>query len=388
MLDIIQLETEDEFTSLEPEWNLLLKQSPMDDAFLTWEWIHTWWKHYGSAYQLCLLVAREKNLLVGIAPFMLKTQAALGLKIRVLTNIGMHDPDVSGIIVQNGREDVLAKFAVWLVENNGRWDVLQIGGIPPGGMNCDYWTALFEKHCFTAQVNSSRFLFISMDGDWQKYYQRLSKKLRKDVHRNIRHIEQGKGYHYYHKRGHDATTQDMETIFQINKNARHIYLYRNNTEKEFHRELAKSMADRGWLDLYFLNIGEEPVAFYYGFWYNQTFEYWRTGFDKAYYPLSVGKVLLFLLIQDGFVHGMQYLNFLLGDEEYKMDWQVETRLFFDIYIVRNKVLPQVVYLYFPRLKILLRDFLTEHEVLHPVYKGISRLVNFRQNMRGSKKGNY
>ena len=36
------------FTALRPEWNELLRASGADCPFLTWEWLHSWWRHLGD----------------------------------------------------------------------------------------------------------------------------------------------------------------------------------------------------------------------------------------------------------------------------------------------------------------------------------------------------
>jgi CelD/BcsL family acetyltransferase involved in cellulose biosynthesis len=221
-----------------------------------------------------------------------------------------------------------------------------------------------------------------MDQGWQKYYQGLSRNLRKNLNKSIRYLQEEKGYQYKHKRGRDATLQDMETVFQINQKARHIYLYREQTEKAFHKELASLMADQGWLDLYFLYIGDVPAAFRYGFWYNQKYEAWRSGFDSIYSSFSAGRVILFLLIQEGFGHGMKVLDFLSGAEDFKTSWQVEARLFYHIRIIRREPLPLIIHLYFPQLKKKVKEFLDRHESLHPILKWIERLSNAEQNRRG------
>ncbi len=379
-LNVSCLRENEDFTRLEPEWDLLLRQSPVDDAFLTWEWLHTWWKHYGQRYQLFLLVAREDGRLVGAAPLMLQTEKILGLKIRVLRNIGIA-PDASGIIIQNGREDVLTKIALWLRDNRSLWDVLMIGEIPPGGINVDAWTAGFTGSLFRAQVYTTRHFYLPIDGDWDRYNQRLSKKLRKDVRRNMRNLQNGPGLQYCHKLDREADSQDIETVFRVNQKARHVYLYRDDREREFHQDLAAAMARKGWLDIHFLFVGNHPVAFRYGFRYNQVYEDWRTGFDEAYPSFSLGKVLLYLLIQDGFEHGLKCLDFMQGDEDYKLNWKVETRLYSHMRIVRNAPVPMLVYYYYPRLKRSLRDLLSRHEMLHPMLKGYERLVNFTQNTK-------
>jgi CelD/BcsL family acetyltransferase involved in cellulose biosynthesis len=386
MMDIVHITTDEDFTRLDREWDSLLRQSPVDDVFLTWEWLHTWWKHYGSLYRLCLLAAYEEDRLVGIAPLMMEVRNVLGYKIRVLRNIGMPAPDVAGIIAPVGREDVIKRFARWLVDNRDLWDVLMIREIPPAGMDYDVWNAHFPRGKFTIDRDTTCHFFIPMDGNWNNYYTGLSNNLQKRIKKKIRLLNQGMGYRYDHKRGQVADPRDIEIVFRINRNARYAYLYRSPTEQEFHQDLAEIMADRGWLDMYFLYAGGIPVAFYYGFWYNHAFEFWRSGFDSAYSQFSVGTVLLFLLIQDGFEHGMEYLDFLQGDEEYKLDWQVRTRLFSNLQVVRNAPMPLLVYIHFSRFKRTVRDYLRRYEILHPVLKWIGQLVNLLQDRRISATG--
>ena len=54
---------------LRPEWNGLLCRSPASSVFLTWEWIATWWEHFGREGDLLILAVRdESGRLVGLAP--------------------------------------------------------------------------------------------------------------------------------------------------------------------------------------------------------------------------------------------------------------------------------------------------------------------------------
>ena len=46
------------FAALAPEWRILLAESGVENAFLTFEWMFTWWRHYGRGHKLALMVAR------------------------------------------------------------------------------------------------------------------------------------------------------------------------------------------------------------------------------------------------------------------------------------------------------------------------------------------
>ncbi len=379
MITITHLTTNTDFDNLNQEWDQLLKQSPVDDAFLTWEWMHTWWKHFGYLYKLNLLIVRDDDQLVGIAPLMMETQRVLGFKIRVIRTIGIPSPDISGIIYKNNRSEVLKIVAGWLVEHHKLWNVLLIDGVPPEGMDFDIWSGEFPQKEYSSLLTNTTHYYISINKGWASYRSGLSKNLRNDIERKIRHINKEKGFRYCHRFGREITVQDMESIFLINNKSRHNYLYRGQVEQDFHKELAQLMAKLSWSDIYFLFFDDIPIAFYYGFFYNRTFEFWRSGFDNAYYKYSPGKILLYLLIQDGFEHGLQFIDFLDGDEEYKTQWQVNSKVFSNIRIVNKSTLPYLKYIIVPRVIRSLKNVINRNKKLHLLAVLHSRLVHFTQN---------
>jgi len=69
------ISSDDDFLSLEPYWNTLLKQSFFNNWFLTWEWLHTWWEVYASdSCKLYIIVTRKGANTIGIAPFYIQTR--------------------------------------------------------------------------------------------------------------------------------------------------------------------------------------------------------------------------------------------------------------------------------------------------------------------------
>src|SRR6266550_2101649 len=68
---LIQIEIIDDaaaFARLRPEWNALLASSRSDCVFLTWEWLHTWWKELSDGRHLFIVTVRRDSRLVALAP--------------------------------------------------------------------------------------------------------------------------------------------------------------------------------------------------------------------------------------------------------------------------------------------------------------------------------
>ena len=68
MISVEKISQESEFSNLQTTWNNLLKQSDADNPFLTWEWLYSWWKFYGDKSELMILVVREDDKTVALAP--------------------------------------------------------------------------------------------------------------------------------------------------------------------------------------------------------------------------------------------------------------------------------------------------------------------------------
>ncbi len=56
------------FAALRSEWTELLADSAAPSVFLTWEWLHTWWKHLGGGRRLAMLTVRRGGDAPGSRP--------------------------------------------------------------------------------------------------------------------------------------------------------------------------------------------------------------------------------------------------------------------------------------------------------------------------------
>jgi len=62
----------DEFRESKEAWNELVSKLAFPSIFCTWEWIYTWWEHFGDKYQLLILFIYEGAELKGIFPLALR----------------------------------------------------------------------------------------------------------------------------------------------------------------------------------------------------------------------------------------------------------------------------------------------------------------------------
>jgi len=88
----------------------------------------------------------------------------------------------------------------------------------------------------------------------------------------------------------------------------------------FLRELCHLFGQRGWLDVAFLKLNGEVAASALDVRSSRTYYWWLTAFSPKYARYSPGKLLLEHLIRNAFETSVQRFDFMLGMEQYKLQW--------------------------------------------------------------------
>src|SRR5678810_321956 len=87
------------FAALEPEWNDAVVRGHVSHPFLLHEWFRTWWQCFGGSRRLHVVVARDRDGIVGIAPMMAEQVHMYGLSVRKLDLLhNDHTPKADWII--------------------------------------------------------------------------------------------------------------------------------------------------------------------------------------------------------------------------------------------------------------------------------------------------
>ena len=118
------------FTALRPEWGELLQASDADCLFLTWDWLHTWWKHLAAGRKLHLLAVRRGNQLLAIAPFAVRPRQPgrlLPFPALEFLGTGAVGSDYLDLIIRRGaEEEALQSIAGHLAENGSVVELRQV----------------------------------------------------------------------------------------------------------------------------------------------------------------------------------------------------------------------------------------------------------------------
>lgn len=273
-----------------------------------------------------LLLFRENEKLIGIAPLML-SRKQMGITLRWLGNIGDPDCDVGGIITNNSEKTIQA-LANYLYAHKKDWDVFELMEINANSSLTQYFVQSFASLRFKIrQENKQRYYIPLNNGTWEEYLNNLSKNMRHNLKRRMKRLSEMGAISYRQYKGNTLTIETFETIFALNEKGNFPDLYKTEQERNFHKELLNFMKENEWAQIEMLYIAERPIAFHYGFLFDNKYEDWRGGIDKDFEALAPGKLLMALSLEQRFKSGVRETDFLRGVYSYKLDWNPNSREF-------------------------------------------------------------
>jgi len=301
---------------LRDEWSALADRS--GNVFATPEWAEAWLPHFAPGAALRLLACHDASgALRAVWPLYLEARGP----IRVVRLLGHGPADELGPAC--APEDRVAAGEALRGALRGRRLGAQallaerLGATTP-------WPALLGGRVLHREASP----VLPVAGrTWEEFLAEQSRNFREQAGRRRRRLE----------REHDvelAMTTDPATL-PADLDALYALHARRWTEGEsdafagtagaFHRDFAAVALQHGWLRLWLLRIGGEPVAAWHGFRFGGADSFYQAGRDPEWDRWSVGSVLLTHTVRCAFEDGMREYRLLRGGEGYKGRWATEDR---------------------------------------------------------------
>ena len=335
-----------EFQSLRDLWRSLLAKSSDRNIFLTWEWLFTWFKHYGEDKKLSLILIEDETKVVGIIPLMSSRYRVGPLRFDILENIGSTFPDYSGAILTERKEEALTTFLTYL------WDekidgntALIISQIPQDSQ----FLSLLRKQSssfsdslilYDKVITTCPHLPLPMTSD--EYLHSLRRKRRGNLRRALQSLQKSHNVEFKKHVPDSNLEEEVRLFFKLSQKrwgTEHTASKSAEQQmREFYLDLATTFEQNNWLDLSFLFADENVISAVFGFEYNGRFYYANQTFDPAYSKYSPGSLHILRLILEAIENRVKEFDFLKGDEAYKFLWTRLTRDNTQVTLTRKTVL--------------------------------------------------
>ncbi len=313
------------FDGLAVPWNRLLARAATDVPFMRHEYLRAWWATLGGGEwpsgELWVGIERAGGgELAGVAP-LFNASAADGRPALMFLG-SLEVSDYLDLIVPPGDAEAFVESLLAALDGAGPagWERLDLYNLPEASPSLPALEAAAARRGWAAVRTSLQPCpVIALDGDWETYLGRLDKKQRHELRRKLRRAETGPEAPAMRLVGpSDDLDAAVEALFVLMAYDAHKAAFLTPTMRAHFRRVIRAAAEGGWLLLAFLDVLGKPAAAYLNFDYRDRLWVYNSGLDPAYLSLSPGWVLLARLIRWAIEHGRREVDFLRGDEKYKL----------------------------------------------------------------------
>jgi CelD/BcsL family acetyltransferase involved in cellulose biosynthesis len=323
----------DDLLALRPAWQQLFDANANHTPFQTWEWNYAWWKHFGTADDLHILVAEANGEVIGIAP-LCRSAKFRGLPFRHLTFISRKRADYLDFLVRPGEEMAFfSELFTHLQAQRAGWQFIDLCDLKQSSSNFNAILTASAK-VFRALTIEARevCVFVPLAATWEAYFGSLAKKMRSNIGRTRRALESQFAAQIEIPTGTERTLRSLSDFASIHtrrwKDEHGSTYFEDPAALAFERELCRLGTEAGWYRLYMLYANGKPIAGNVGYVCGNRYYAGLIAKLPEFDEHSAGTVLLGRMMQDCIENGWSAFDMTRGDEHYKHRWNgIETRNF-------------------------------------------------------------
>ncbi|MEM2914806.1 MAG: GNAT family N-acetyltransferase [Candidatus Bathyarchaeia archaeon] len=330
MLKLDIIEDFEKFESFMDIWNAVLRRTLDHDVFSTWEWLWCWWKHYGKGRQLRVLMAKDGGKIIGIAPLMLSKYSFHKFgKLNRIEFVGFPHADYNNFLLTTRDLKCLRLILDGLKEISD-WDLLDLRDIRNDSVSGQAIQAISQNKNLNLNLTVETLCpYISLASSVDVFVKGLSRNMRRNLKKRMRRLSKGFKVSFKTQRDFDSIDEAMEAFFRLHqerwKSTGKQGVFVSEVCRDFHRDVARIFDNKGWLDLRFLTVNDEPIAAAYTFDYNLKKYGYLTGFSPNFAEFGVGNILKMHLIEECIKKGFREYDLTRGIEPYKISWATGVR---------------------------------------------------------------
>lgn len=335
----------DDFVALQGVWENVLKRSRDDTIYLTHEWFRCWWLSYGQGKQLSVILIKDRDDVIGIAPF----YAVKGLYRRLIPVrevrfcVNEMSPRVNFVAVRDREEVVVRSVLEYLCDRRQSWDILRLSKLHAGSFTYEVLQrVLCEKKLLARMSESYKCPYFYADGTWDAYYKDRPASLRKRMRNTLNRVTRFGDVVIEKIEEKDRLDAALRTIYAVSgrswKHAVGKSLLKRKSQLAFYDHITRRMGEKGWIRVWLLKSRGRCLAFEYHLIYNGVAYPIRADFDEEYRAISPGSFLEYNIIRTLFQDSrVREYDFCGDNYRYMLNWTQLVKEHVDIAIFNKRL---------------------------------------------------
>jgi CelD/BcsL family acetyltransferase involved in cellulose biosynthesis len=357
------ISTDDELLSLETDWNRLSETSSHPNAFMTYGWFRAWSNQIAKEDPRAqprpyVLVLKAGGLVVGISPLIRRIASRL-FSVRKLEFSTIH-ADYNDVVLGGNPAGQIKAVADFLAETAGQWDVADLRDLRDTGEGTALIEGTLKRAGLLYQIFPDQEIcpHLRIIGDAAEIIKRRSRHVRHFLrNQSARAAAQGLRTRIIENPENEPNL--LKTLVELDR-LKHLHQSTPafvSAYPEVFQPLFDTLGPRGWLFVALLEQGDRPVAFQMGFRCGVKLWDYTKAYDRSFFRLSPGTLLLQAVLTYGFARGFSEYDFLRGDEQYKKEWSTGCRRQFRVLIWNRRWRSQVRKFFYYDVKTTIRRLL-------------------------------
>lgn len=330
----------DSIAALEREsnaWRDLLMRVPHDSPYLTPEFMIPWARMLAGHGRIRVLVVRDGERLVGLAPLFERRLQKWGIGFALLAFPlhGLSPP--FDLIIDPTTPGVVDALLMHLRDDDG-WHLVELLNVPANSPNIQPLREACARLGFRFDEKASlTTTYVPVQADWRSYLESLPRKLRKSVRQGQRRLEQH-GPVRFMRCPEDGVTLSDGIAMALAVIARSWKRFDEEPVdwSGFLQELGERLAARQMLCLRFLMVGDKPAAYHLELYYRNNLHGLHNAYDLEMASGNPGAVLLAEALRDAHDRGCGRFDFL-GTKEYLERWAQANQDYVRLRVVERRL---------------------------------------------------
>lgn len=319
------IQSTEEFESLKANWDELFCLAKSKSIFLTWEWLFTWWCHFGINRKLFLVtVWNSHQQLVGAAPFFF-TRNGHFLRSKVLHFLGNNAvaSDFMDFLISAENYQAIFEKIIQFLENS-EWDFIELNDFMT---TSDTLNRLFQwcqhKKFVYQKIHEEICPCIPLEQSYEDYLAGLGKRTRRNIRNFERRLE--KDFQVKFNLWQEETFPEplLKTTFELHRlrqaNKKQYSPFLEADIQSFHRDLIARLVQKKAIVFNFLKVDEKNIGILYLFDDGERFYLYQGGYDPQFIPssLNITQVMISQTIKLAIENGRKSYQLLRGQNELK-----------------------------------------------------------------------
>jgi CelD/BcsL family acetyltransferase involved in cellulose biosynthesis len=321
----------DELAGLRDEWNAAAAADPAPNVYVTWEWVHTWWTHFGlgaSANDLHVIVVRDREGLVAIAPFQRSRVGVGRVATRVLQRISPEAGDYGGIVLVRRQAEAVALIIDHLEQAvRDRWvDVVVISRFRAD--DAFLWALRSElpRRSGSLAVHETNLGDACLLTDVRDGFDLAAPAKRHRIPQRLQRLADERGPVTFTYHSGDDLDEGFSRLLHVHarrwadRSSEVRGLLADPVREAFLLDAVRALDRQGWVRLLTLTAAGRLVAAELDFAFRRQLFMFKGAFDPDHGAYGPGQLLFHRMIEDELRAGLDLVDWGRGDQPYKRRW--------------------------------------------------------------------